>query len=67
MTINEYMITIAESLRLGAAENIVRLAMRADGFSTNRIETMIRWCNLYNERTADEHREENLSVPQAEG
>jgi hypothetical protein len=54
-TINEYMITVAESLRLGAAEDIVRLAMRADGFSPNRIDTMIRWCKLYNERTTYEH------------
>jgi hypothetical protein len=63
MTINEYMITIAESLRLGAAEDIVRFAMRADGFTPNRIDTMIRWCKLYNERTVDEHREESLSIP----
>jgi hypothetical protein len=67
MTINEYMITVAESLRLGAAEDIVRFAMRADGFSNTRIDTMIRWCKLYNERTTHERREENLSIPQAEG
>lgn len=54
MTINEYMITVAESLRLGAAEPIVRLAMHADGFSDNRIDTMIRWCKLYNERTSND-------------
>jgi hypothetical protein len=54
MTINEYMMTVASSLRMGAAEQIVRYAMRVDGFSENRIETMIRWCKLYNERTLNE-------------
>jgi hypothetical protein len=61
MTINEYMITIAGSLRLGAAENIVRLAMRSDGYSNTRIETMIRWCKLYNERTTHEQQTHDLS------
>jgi hypothetical protein len=55
MTINEYMMTVASSLRMGAAEQIVRYAMRVDGFSENRIETMIRWCKLYNERTNHEY------------
>lgn len=67
MSINEYMITVAESLRLGAAEDIVRMAMRSDGYSLSRIDTMIRWCKLYNERTTHEYREETLSVSQTEG
>lgn len=67
MTINEYMITVAKSLRMGAAEDIVRFAMRADGFSPNRIDTMIRWCKLYNERNGDEHREENLPLAETQG
>lgn len=54
MTINEYMITVAESLRSGVSEPIVKWAMRADGVPDNRIDTMIRWCKLYNERNGYE-------------
>jgi hypothetical protein len=52
MTISEYLIKAAEALRSGAAEDIVKLAMRSDGHPPARIETMIRWCRLHNERTA---------------
>lgn len=66
MTISEYLIEVASAMRGGAADNIVRLAMRADGHPPHRIETMIRWCKLYNERTINEYREENISAAQTE-
>jgi len=66
MNTSEYMIQVADAMRKGAAENIVRLAMHADGYPSYRIETIIRWCKLYNERTADEYREENFSLSQTE-
>ena len=61
MTISEYLITAAEALRSGAAEDIVKLAMRSDGHPPARIETMIRWCKLHNERTTNEQQADDLS------
>lgn len=54
MTISEYLISAADALRAGASESIVKLAMRADGHPVGRVETMIRWCKLHNERTTNE-------------
>lgn len=52
--ISEMMISAAKALRAGADETILALALRADGASKERAETIIRWCKLYNERCEDE-------------
>jgi hypothetical protein len=51
---SDAMIAAAEALKLGAAEHIVAAALRGDGFSPARVDLMIRWCKLHNERTAED-------------
>ncbi len=58
MNTSESMIAAAKALKAGAAEDIVALALRADGFSAYKVEVMLRWCALYNQRTEDSEREE---------
>ncbi len=54
MSISDMMISAAKALRIGAAEDMVILALRSDGLSLERAETVLRWCKLYNERCEDE-------------
>lgn len=49
-SISELMIDAARALRSGAAEHIVALALQADGVAQERVETVIRWCKLFNQR-----------------
>ena len=54
MSTSEAMISAAYLLRLGAAEHIVAQALRSDGVLPEKVDTVLRWCKLYNERT-NEH------------
>lgn len=58
MNTSDSLIAAAKALRSGAAEDIVAMALRADGFSAYKVEIMLRWCALYNQRTAILEQEE---------
>ena len=67
MKVSDALDSVVRALRLGAHPRIAKLALMSDGFSSAKSDTIIAWAILYNERTADEYREENLSVPQTQG
>jgi hypothetical protein len=54
MTLSEYMIVAADVLRKGGSEFILAIAMQNDGIPVNRIDTMLRWCKIYNESLLSE-------------
>ncbi len=54
MSLSDMMISVAKAMRAGAADDIIILALRGEGVSKERAETMLRWCKLYNERCEDE-------------
>jgi hypothetical protein len=62
MNTSESMIAAAKALKAGAAEDIVALALRADGFSAYKVEVMLRWCALYNQRTEEHEQEEQAEL-----
>lgn len=54
ISISDAMISAAQALRSGAAENIVAMALRSDGLSPKQVGIVLRWCKLYNERTDED-------------
>lgn len=54
MNTSDMLIAAAKALRAGAAEHIVLFALRTDGVSKEKAETILRWSKLYNERCEDE-------------
>ena len=53
-SISDLMIDAARALRFGAHESIVALALKADGVNPTKIDTIMRWCKLYNQRTQNQ-------------
>ena len=62
MNTSDSLIAAAKALRAGAAEEIVAMALRADGFSTYKVDIMLRWCALYNQRTEESEKEEQVEL-----
>ena len=52
-SISDLMIDAARALRVGADEKIVAMALVSDGIPREKVDTIMRWCKLYNQRTQE--------------
>ena len=56
ISISNAMIATAEALKLGADPLMIAFALCSDGFAPEKVETILRWCQLLNERIGERER-----------